>query len=99
MARVWTQGVYAIKPGRVDDFVRLWAELARHAVAEFRASPPSIFCDRDDPRVVVTFGAWEDDDALRRFRSSPYVADRAGALDELVEAAEVRILDELPGDV
>jgi quinol monooxygenase YgiN len=98
MSTIWTQGAYTIKPGRVDEFARLWGELARHAVAEFGASPPTIFRDREDPHVVVTFGAWDDDDSLRRFRSSPYVAQRAGALDELVEHGEARILDQLELD-
>jgi hypothetical protein len=43
----------------------------------------------------VTFGAWDDLDTLRQFRSSPFVAQRAIALDDLVERGEARILDEL----
>jgi hypothetical protein len=45
--------------------------------------------------LYVTFGVWDSFDTLQRFRSSPFVAERAPALDALVESAEVRLLDEV----
>jgi quinol monooxygenase YgiN len=94
MSSVWTLGIYTVKPGRGDEFVRGWRELAQHAVEEFGVAPPTILCDRDDPNLFVTFGVWDSLDTLQRFRSSPLVAERARALDDLVESAEARLLDE-----
>lgn len=94
MSSVWTHGTYKVKPGRGDEFVRGWRELAQHAVYEFGVAPPTILCDRDDPNVYVTFGVWDSLETLQRFRSSPLVAERAPELDDLVESAEARLLAE-----
>lgn len=94
MSSVWAQGTYKVKPGCADEFVRLWGELARQAVEEFGVPPPTILRDRDDPDLFVTFGVWDSLDTLQRFRSSPLVAERARALDDLVESADARLLDE-----
>jgi quinol monooxygenase YgiN len=94
-AYIWTQGTYRVKPGCADEFVRGWRELARHAVEEFGAAPPTILYDREDPSLYVTFGVWDSLDTLERFRSSPLVAERASGLDDLLDSAEARLLDEV----
>jgi quinol monooxygenase YgiN len=95
---IWTQGTYKVKPGCADEFVRGWCELARHAVEEFAVAPPTIFQDREDPNLYVTFGVWDSLDTLQRFRSSPFVVERAAALDDLLDSAEARLLDEVSVD-
>jgi quinol monooxygenase YgiN len=95
MAQIWTQGTYKVKAGCADEFLRGWRELARHAVAEFGVAPPTILCDREDPSLYVTFGVWDSLDTLQRFRSSPLVAERASALDDLLDSAEARLFDEV----
>ncbi len=98
MGHIWTQGIYKVKPGCADDFVRGWRELARHAVEVFGVAPPTILHDRDDPSLYLTFGVWDSLDSLQRFRSSPLVAERALALDDLLDSAEARLLDEVGVD-
>jgi quinol monooxygenase YgiN len=99
MAAIWTQGIYEVKPDCADEFVRGWRELARHAVEEFGVAPPTILCDREDPSLYVTFGAWDSLETLQRFRSSPLVVERAPALDDLLASAEARVLDEVGAGV
>jgi quinol monooxygenase YgiN len=95
MAAVWTQGTYKVKAGHVERFVNVWHELAEHAVAEFGARAPTMLRDREDPHLLITFGAWESLEALDRFRASPLVQERTPELGELVEHAEAGILDEV----
>jgi quinol monooxygenase YgiN len=95
MAHIWTHGTYTVKAGYADEFVRRWRELARHAVREFGVSPPMILRDREDPSLFVTFGVWDSLGTLERFRASQLVAERTSALDDLLDSAEARVLDEV----
>ena len=94
LSRIWALGTYRVKPDAADEFASLWLELAAYAVREFGVPRPMILRDRDDPNTFVTFGAWDSLDTLHRFRSSPFVGERATALNELVETAETRLLTE-----
>ena len=98
MAQIWTHGTYRVKPGHTDAFTHGWRELARHAVEEFGVAPPTILRDHEDPSLYVTFGVWDSVETLERFRSSRLVAERAAALDDLLDSAEVRVLDEVRGN-
>jgi catechol 2,3-dioxygenase-like lactoylglutathione lyase family enzyme/quinol monooxygenase YgiN len=98
MAHIWTHGTYRVKPGCADEFVRGWRELARHAIEEFGVAPPTILRDHEDQSLYVTFGVWDSLDTLERFRSSRLVAERASALDDLLDSAEARVLDEVRAD-
>jgi quinol monooxygenase YgiN len=98
MTPVWAHGMYRVKPGCASEFMRVWRTLARYGVAEFAADKPTILRDRDDPNLFVTFGAWDSLHTLRQFRASPFVAEHALALDDLLETGEARILDEAEGD-
>jgi len=95
MAHIWTHGTYKVKPGCTDEFVSGWRELARHAVEEFGVAPPTILRDHEDESLYVTFGVWDSLDTLERFRSSRLVAARSSALDDSLDSAEVRVLDEV----
>jgi quinol monooxygenase YgiN len=95
VAHIWTHGTYRVKPGRAEEFVRGWSELARLAVENFGVAPPTIVCDRGDASLYVTFGAWDSLATLERFRSSPLVAERASELDDLLDSADVRVLEEV----
>jgi quinol monooxygenase YgiN len=95
VTNIWTHGTYRVKPGCADEFVRGWHELARQAVEEFGVAPPTILRDREDRSLYVTFGVWDSLEMLERFRSSPLVAERASALDDLLESANASVLEEV----
>jgi quinol monooxygenase YgiN len=98
MGAVWTHGTYKVKRGCEDEFMRVWRELARHAVAEFGVAPPTFLRDRDDTNLFVAFGVWDSLGTLERFRASPLVGEGARVLDDLLESGEARILDKVSVD-
>jgi quinol monooxygenase YgiN len=98
MGAVWTHGTYRVKRGCEDEFMRVWRELARHAVAEFGVAPPTFLRDRDDPNLFVAFGVWDSLGTLERFRASRLVGERARVLNDLLERGEARILGEVGVD-
>jgi heme-degrading monooxygenase HmoA len=91
---VWTQGTWKIRPGREDEFVRQWRDLARLALDKFDVTtPPRFLRDRDDPSVFLSFGAWDNEETVARFRE--LIAPHVAAMDELLETFETRTLDEV----
>ena len=96
MGRVWTHGIWTVKPGREDEFVAAWRDLVP---AGFRlgAGDPTLLRDRDQPHRFRSFGPWPDLGAVNRFRDE--IGPRIGAMNELLEGFEPFTLDEVyPGD-
>ncbi len=96
MPNVWTHGVWSVKPGKEDEFIRGWREMAQIAMREIDVvTRPTFLRDRDRPNVFVSFGPWRSIEDIERFRSSPSFLGRVAAMDELIEGFETRTLDEV----
>jgi hypothetical protein len=97
MARIWTHGIWTVKPGREDEFVDAWRSMAQAAVAEFDPpGRPRLLRDRERANLFRSFGPWDDAETVERFREfiPPYL-DR---INELTESLEIYTLDEVPLD-
>lgn len=69
MGKPYTSGVWTVKPGREDQFVASWRELAEWAVTEFPgAGRPTLLRDTTDSQRFVSFGAWQDLEQIAAFR-------------------------------
>jgi hypothetical protein len=96
MARVWTHGVWAVRPGREDDFVAVWTELVPLG-RSLGSGDPLLLRDRDRPSTFHSFGPWPDLATIERFRAE--LGPRIGELDGILESFEALTLDEVyPGD-
>jgi heme-degrading monooxygenase HmoA len=94
MAIIWTHGVWTVKPGREDEFVAAWRAMATGAVAEFNPpEPPHLLRDRERPNVFRSFGYWNDEETVQRFRV--FIQPHLAQIQELVEALEFFTLDEV----
>ena len=56
---VYTLGIWKVKAGRENDFVRAWTEMANNTKADFTASVATLLQDMDAPRTFISFGPWE----------------------------------------
>jgi heme-degrading monooxygenase HmoA len=96
MANVWTHGAWTVEPGREDEFVAAWRDMASSAMAEFSPpEPPRLLRDREHSNVFLTFGPWESIEQIERFRSSALFSERVASMGELLESFETRTLDEV----
>jgi hypothetical protein len=96
MPNVWTHGVWTVKDGREDEFIRAWRELVPLGTG-LGSGDPLLFRDREHPNVFRSFGPWPNVDAITRFREA--IAPRVAAIDDLLERFETSTLDEVyPGD-
>jgi heme-degrading monooxygenase HmoA len=81
-------GVWRVKPGRDEDFVNAWDELARWTVESGFDSTGTLLRDRSQPGRFVSFGPWPSVEAVEEWRASPGFAERLGALRNTLEGFE-----------
>ena len=94
MARVWTHGVWTVRPGREDEFMAAWKAMAEQAMSEFDPpGRPHLLRDRERSNVFRSFGPWNSQEAVERFRAS--IGSRIAAMKELLETFEFFTLDEV----
>jgi quinol monooxygenase YgiN len=94
MGQPYTHGVWTVKPGREEQFVAAWTELAEWS---FREVPGSVWAkllrDSSTPNRFISFGPWEDLDAIDRWRAHPGWQERVQRLRELLEGFEPSTLE------
>jgi len=94
MAEPYTHAIWRVKPGRADEFIAAWGELAEWA----RMHSPGILWgvllrDVDDPDVFVSTGAWQDAEDIQAFSESPELRRRTEELLQLVDRFEPRRME------
>lgn len=96
MAKLWTHGVFTVKPGCEDSFAAGWKAMA--PIGErLGGNRPVLLRDRDRTNVFRSFGSWPDRETVERFRAE--IMPRVAAMDELLESVETFTLDEVyPAD-
>jgi heme-degrading monooxygenase HmoA len=96
---VFTLGVWTVKNGREDDFVRSWRDLAERTKDDFPEATATLLRDRDQQNRFVSFGPWESLVQIEQWRSSTTFQTGVGKIRELVDdfvpctldvAAEIR---------
>ena len=86
MGRPYTSGVWKVKPGREEDFVARWGELAAWASTEFpSAGQPTLLRDMDEPQRFVSFGAWQDMELIDAFRQHAEFARHVARIREALD--------------
>jgi heme-degrading monooxygenase HmoA len=97
MPRIWTHGVWTVKPGREDEFVAAWQAMALGAMEELHPrEAPYLLRDREQPHVFRSFGYWDEAEEIERFRS--FIQPHLQRIRELTDSIEVFALDEIPFD-
>jgi heme-degrading monooxygenase HmoA len=88
----YTHGTWIVKPGREDEFVRLWEELADWTIAEGFSARGTLLRDAAQPNCFVSFGPWQTLDDIDRWRSAQGFRERLDRLREVLESFEPRTL-------
>lgn len=90
---VYTLGVWTVKPGREEEFVAAWRDLATRTAAEFPAPSALLLRDRDNPNVFISSGPWPSLEEIGRWRSSATFTDGVGKIRELLDGFEPHTMD------
>jgi heme-degrading monooxygenase HmoA len=85
----WTHGRWRVKPGREQEFVEAWRELAEWSLKEFpEARGAKLLRDRDQPNRFYSFGVWDSDEAVARWRAHSGFSEAIERMSELIEELE-----------
>jgi heme-degrading monooxygenase HmoA len=87
----YTSGNWVVKAGEEDAFVAAWTEFTEWSLANARG-PKAFYLIQDagDSSHFLSFGGWEDADAVTAWRQSPEFAERLGRCRALCEEFEAR---------
>lgn len=93
MSEVWTFARWVAIPGKEEEFVEAWGDLAEWTVTQFPDAKGTLLRDRDVPNVFFSFGPWRDPDQVQAWRASEGFGQRVSRIRELVEEFEPHTLD------
>jgi heme-degrading monooxygenase HmoA len=90
---VFTLGIWTVREGHGEDFVRAWRDLAEQTKEDFPDATATLLRDRDQPNRFVSFGPWESLDQIEDWRGSKTFEDGVGRIRELLESFAPSTLD------
>jgi heme-degrading monooxygenase HmoA len=89
MDELYTCGTWTVAPGREDDFVAAWQDLASWTAANVAGADwATLVQDAERPERFLSFGPWESAAAIDAWRGSDGFRERVGRIRELLEAFE-----------
>jgi heme-degrading monooxygenase HmoA len=78
MYEIFTAGRFEVQPGNEEAFVAAWSEFAAWASERPGAGTLRLFRDVRNAGRFVSFGQWDDADAVRAWKSSAEFRERIG---------------------
>lgn len=91
---LYTLGDWFVKPGREQEFVDAWREMALWTATEFAPGARAVLVrDRENPARFVSFGPWESDERVASWRESEGFKDRVGRIRQLLDGFEPHTLE------
>jgi quinol monooxygenase YgiN len=90
---VYTSGRWKVAPGKEDDFVSAWAELATRTRGDFPESTAVLLRDREDPTLFLSFGPWPSIAEIEQWRTSETFQSGIGKIRPLLAEFTAHTLD------
>lgn len=100
MTATFSVTVWVVKPGREEDFVRAWRDLATFTAQQMvgRKQPTTLLRDRDQPNRFITMAPWDSAATLRAWRAGPGFGERVARMREFLEDFDPMTLDDITRD-
>jgi heme-degrading monooxygenase HmoA len=93
-AVICTAGIWTVKKGREEEFVRRWQDSADRIAIETPDVTFKLFRDRKDPRRYVSLGeGWRAAEQIEAVRESPGFQDAMASIWRLLDSGELSTLD------
>ncbi|MDI3210866.1 antibiotic biosynthesis monooxygenase [Arthrobacter sp. AL12] len=91
---VYTLGIWLVHPGRENDFVQAWRDLARKTQEDFPHAKAVLMHDHAVRNRFVSTGPWESLEQAEQWRASEVFKQSMAGMREMLEHFEARTLDE-----
>ena len=89
----FTAGSWVVREGKESEFITAWSRLAEWTSRSgLGAGTGHLLRDEADPRRFLSFGPWDSEDAIRRWRSAPEFNSFLATARELCEDVQPRTL-------
>jgi len=87
--QLYTCGRWAVVPGREEEFVTAWTELAEWTAANVSgASWATLLQEEGSESRFISFGPWASLNAIEGWRASAGFQERVGRIREMLESFE-----------
>jgi quinol monooxygenase YgiN len=71
LGQLYTSGLWTVKPGREDEFIRAWQEFAdRTAEHQIGAGAALLIRDIERPNRLISFGDWDSRESIQKWRGT-----------------------------
>ena len=91
---VYTMGIWLVKPGREDDFVKAWKDMADKTHTDYPGGRGLLMRDRDVPNRFISTGPWASLEQVDQWRSSATFTEGLASIRDIIEHFEPHTLDE-----
>jgi quinol monooxygenase YgiN len=89
-----TSGIWMVKTGREDDFVRRWEESAGNLSLEFPGVTFRLLRDHENPQRFVSLDeGWRNHEQVEAARASPAYQDSMTSIWRLLDSGEISTLE------
>ena len=88
MGELYTAAIWIVKPGREAEFVALWEKLGERTLEDFPNASGTLLRDRERPQRFMSFGPWESEEEVERWRSSAAFRETVAELRDVLESFE-----------
>ena len=85
MAETYTSGVWIVKPGEEEAFVRAWTEFVAWAGEMPGSGTFRLIKDLEQPNSYLSFASWESFEAQQAWKDSPEFKERIMRVRQHVE--------------
>lgn len=94
MSQPYTSGRWTVVPGQEEQFVAAWRELGEWTSAEIPGARwATLLQHQEKPNLFLSFGPWENADAIASWRGSPGFQERVERIRALLEDFEPGVFD------
>lgn len=85
---LYTAAIWNVKPGREDEFLKLWQSLGERTLETFPRASGTLLRDQERPQRFLSFGPWDSAEQVEEWRSSAAFRETIRDLQDVLESFE-----------